>query len=66
MALLEAKEMTVPVDRKKLGKKAQSRVSAKIAHLIRTEGKTPKQAAGAAYGMERAGRLGPRGGYKKK
>lgn len=45
-------------------KAAQGRVSAKIAHL-RREGKTVKEAAGAAYGMERSGRLGPRGGYKR-
>lgn len=44
----------------------QKRISAKIAHLIRVEGKTPKQAAGAAYGMAREGRLGEGGAYKKK
>lgn len=43
----------------------QRRVSAKIAHL-RDEGKSAKQAAGAAFGMEREGRLGPRGGYHPK
>jgi hypothetical protein len=37
------------------GKKAKQRaVSEKIAHLIRSEGKTPKQAAGQAYGMMRS------------
>lgn len=47
-------------------KEQKSRIGAKIAHLVRKEGKTPKQAAGAAYGMARAGRLGKGGKYKKK
>jgi hypothetical protein len=42
----------------------QKRVGAKIAHLVR-EGKTSKQAAGEAYGMARAHRLGPGGQYKR-
>ena len=49
---------------RKVPKPAQGRVSAKIAHL-RREGKSAKEAAGAAYGMERKGRLGPHGGYKR-
>lgn len=48
----------------KLGKAAQARVSAKIAHL-RREGKPAKQAAGEAYGMEREHRLMAGGGYKR-
>jgi len=47
---LESKHFTTPV----MSKKAKKRVSRKIAHLIKTEGKTPKQAAGQAYGMERS------------
>jgi hypothetical protein len=50
--------------RKKLGREAQKRVSAKIA-LLRREGKTAEEAAGAAYGMERSGRLGSRGTYRR-
>jgi len=46
-------------------KEAKKRIGAKIGHLIKQEGKTPKQAAGAAYAMEREGRLGKGGKYKK-
>ena len=49
----------------KLSPAAQKRASAKIPKLIR-EGKTAKQASGAAYAMERAGKLGPRGGYLRR
>jgi len=49
---------------KNVSKAGQERVSAKIRTLVK-EGKTVKQAAGAAYGMEREGRLGPKGGYKR-
>jgi hypothetical protein len=45
-------------------KKKRSAISLKIAKLVR-EGKTPKQAAGEAYGMKRAGRLTKRGGYRR-
>lgn len=38
------------------------RISAKIG-ILRREGKTAEQAAGAAYGMERAGRLKEGGEY---
>lgn len=48
--------------RRKLTKGKQQRVSKKIAKL-RREGKSAKEAAGAAYGM--ADRLGPRGGYQR-
>jgi len=48
----------------------QNRVSAKVAHLVESGEKpnTPagrKAALGMAYGMENAGRLGPRGGYTR-
>ena len=43
----------------------QKRIGAKIAHLVRSEGKTPKGAAGAAYGMAREKRLGPGGEYRR-
>jgi hypothetical protein len=45
-------------------KKKKSRVSKKIAVLVR-EGKDPKAAAGEAFGMERAGRLTKNGGYRR-
>jgi hypothetical protein len=41
----------------------QKRISEKI-RLLRHEGKTTEQAAGEAYGMERAGRLRRHGVYK--
>ena len=47
---------------KKKGK--NKRISDKIA-LLRREGKDAKQAAGEAYGMEREGRLGEHGHYKR-
>ena len=50
--------------RSKPSKEGRKRVSAKIAHLMDSEGKTQKQAVGQALNMEREGRLGPRGGYK--
>lgn len=45
--------------------KRKSAVSLKVAKLIK-EGKSPKQAYAIARNMQRGGRLGPRGGYKKK
>jgi len=57
----EYKTRTVPDTMSKKDKKV---VGKKIGHLIR-EGKSPKQAAGAAYGMERAGKLTKEGKYKK-
>jgi hypothetical protein len=42
----------------------QKRISEKI-RLLRHEGKTAEQAAGEAYGMERAGRLGRHGKYRR-
>lgn len=39
-------------------KKGKKRISRKIAHLVRSEGKTPSQAAGQAFGMARQGSLG--------
>lgn len=53
-------------ERKKLGQSASRRVSAKIAHLIHNEKKPRDQAVAMAYSMEEAGRLGERGGYKRK
>lgn len=43
---------------------ARSRVSAKIRKLMH-EGKPQKQAVAMALSMERAGRLGPKGGYQR-
>ena len=49
------------------GKAARARVSAKISHLHRTEPGMPhKQMVGMSLSMERQGRLGKRGGYKRK
>jgi hypothetical protein len=44
---------------------ARKRISEKI-EVLRHEGKSAKQAAGEAYGMEREGRLGRHGKYKRK
>lgn len=49
---------------KDVSKPAQARVSKKIGVLVK-EGKSQKQAAGEAYGMERAGRLTKSGDYKR-
>jgi hypothetical protein len=49
------------VSKKKRSK--NKRVSEKI-EVLRNEGKTGDQAAGEAYGMERAGRLERHGKYK--
>lgn len=43
---------------------ARAQVSAKIRKL-RREGKPQKQAVATALNMQRRGRLGPRGGYKR-
>jgi len=51
--------------RPKLGHAAQRRVSAKIGHLVGNEGKSQEQAAAIAYSMEREGKLGPKGGYRR-
>ena len=53
--------------RKRVGRakrEKNKRVSEKI-ELLRREGKTGEQAAGEAYGMERAGRLGRGGKYRR-
>lgn len=42
----------------------RSRIPAKISKL-RHEGVPQKQAVGMAHGMARAGRLGPKGGYRR-
>jgi hypothetical protein len=52
------------VARKKKRNGAQTRISEKIAFL-RREGKSGKEAAGEAYGMERSGRLGRHGVYRR-
>ena len=44
---------------------ATTPVGKKIKKLM-AEGKTQKQAVGAAMGMKNEGRLGPDGGYKRK
>ncbi len=54
----------MPKDRGKASKEGQKRVSAKISHL-REEGVPEKKAVATALNMERAGRLGPKGGYKR-
>jgi hypothetical protein len=46
--------------------KKKSPVSKKISKLVHEEGKTQKQAVGAALGMQAEGRLTKDGGYKKK
>lgn len=51
------------VSRKKREKNA--RVSEKI-EVLRREGKSPKQAEGEAFGMEKSGRLGRHGVYRHK
>ena len=51
---------------KHYSKEMQKRISAKIRYLIKKEGKTSKQAAGEAYAMADAKRLGPGGQYKHK
>ena len=46
-------------------KKKQGRISDKIA-VLKREGKSTKEAAGEAYGMERSGRLKAGGKYVHK
>lgn len=48
-----------------MAKPAQKRVSAKIRHLMETEGISQQQAVAMALSMERAHRLGPKGGYRR-
>jgi hypothetical protein len=50
----------------KVSKAGQKRVSKKIAILRRKEKMPVKQAAVVAYSMEKSGRLGKHGQYKKK
>ena len=47
-----------------MSSEASKRISEKIA-VLRREGKDAKQAAGMAYGMERAHRLGRHGVYHR-
>lgn len=56
------------MSRKRVSKKKReknTRISEKI-EVLRDEGKTAEQAAGEAYGMERAHRLGRHGVYRHK
>jgi len=68
---LKNRRKSLKKHREKLSGEAQSRVSAKISHLVKS-GEVPntaegrKKAAAMAHSMERAGRLGARGGYKRK
>lgn len=50
---------------KRKHKESQKRVSEKI-EVLRREGKSEKEAAGEAYGMERSGRLRRHGRYSRK
>lgn len=57
--------------REKLSPSAQKRVGAKVSRLIESgefsnTAAGRKKALGMAHGMERSGRLGSRGGYKRK
>ena len=50
----------------KVSRAGQKRVSAKISHLMREGEKMPhKQMVAMALSMERTGRLGAKGGYKR-
>lgn len=52
--------------RRKASGTSQKRISAKIQKIRRAEpGRDPKQAIAMAYNMERRGRLGPRGSYRR-
>lgn len=42
-----------------IASEGRKQISRKIRHLVREEDKTPAQAAGQAFGMARAGDLGP-------
>lgn len=48
-----------------MNRMGQKRVSAKVSKLMH-EGKPQKQAVAMSMSMERAGRLGEKGGYKRK
>ena len=48
-----------------MAKKRSKAISAKISKLVK-EGHTRKQAVAMAMSMQRSGRLGPKGGYKRK
>lgn len=53
--------------KKPVTRAGQKRVSAKISHLHKTEPGMPhKKMVAMALNMEREGRLGPKGGYKRK
>ena len=46
-------------------RKPRSPEGKKISHLVREEGKHPKQAVAIALSMKRAGRLSPSGSYRR-
>lgn len=68
---LKNRRKSLKKHREKLSSAAQSRVGAKVERLIES-GEFPntkagrEKALGMAHGMERSGRLGARGGYKRK
>ena len=51
---------------KSAARRLPAKVFKKAAHLMKAEGKTKKQAIGAAAGMNRAGRLTEEGEYIRK
>jgi hypothetical protein len=48
------------------GRSRGKAVSAKISKLVKKEGMPQKRAVATALNMSRAGRLGPKGGYRRK
>ena len=57
--------MPSKVNRKLAEQMDRNAVSRKISHLVKSEGTPQKQAVAMALNMERQGRLGPRGGYRR-
>lgn len=47
-------------------RKTPPAVAKKAQHMMKAEGKSPREAFGAAYGMYREHRLTKEGGYKRK
>jgi hypothetical protein len=54
------------VAKKSISKQGHKRVGKKIGQLMKKEGVPRKQAIATALSMQRAHRLGPKGGYKRK